>query len=145
IGVAAGGVVCVSVEFLERVMKIDDPVGATSVHGTCGLFGVLSVGLFADGSSNYGGSWNGVDGSVTGLFYGDPGQFVAQLIGCCTLVGIIFTLAYVFNWLIDIFVGQRVSTDVELEGLDLPEMGALGYPEFQLVTPGLGRSVETGG
>jgi Amt family ammonium transporter len=145
IGFAAGVLVCVSVEFLERVMKIDDPVGATSVHGTCGLFGVLSVGLFADGSSNYGGSWNGVDGSVTGLFYGDPGQFVAQLIGVCTLVGVIFTLSYVFNAFIDFFVGQRVSSDVELEGLDLPEMGALGYPEFQLVTPGLGRSVEIGG
>ena len=145
IGFAAGVLVCVSVEFLERVMKIDDPVGATSVHGTCGLFGVLSVGLFADGSSNYGGSWNGVDGSVTGLFYGDPGQFVAQLIGVCTLVGVIFTLSYVFNAFIDFFVGQRVSSDVELEGLDLPEMGALGYPEFQLVTAGLGRSVETGG
>jgi len=145
IGFAAGVLVCLSVEFLERVMKIDDPVGATSVHGTCGLFGVLCVGLFADGTSNYGGSWNGVDGSVTGLFYGDPGQFVAQLIGVCTLVGVIFTLSYVFNALIDVFVGQRVSADVELEGLDLPEMGALGYPEFQLVTPGLGRSVEIGG
>ena len=145
IGFSAGVLVCLSVEFLERVMKIDDPVGATSVHGTCGLFGVLCVGLFADGTSNYGGSWNGVDGSVTGLFYGDPGQFVAQLIGVCTLVGVIFTLSYVFNALIDVFVGQRVSADVELEGLDLPEMGALGYPEFQLVTPGLGRSIEIGG
>jgi len=145
IGFAAGVLVCLSVEFFERVMKIDDPVGATSVHGTCGLFGVLCVGLFADGSSNYGGSWNGVDGSVRGLFYGDPGQFVAQLIGVCTLVGVIFTLSYVFNALIDVFVGQRVSADVELEGLDLPEMGALGYPEFQLVTPGLGRSIEIGG
>jgi len=126
-------------------MKVDDPVGAISVHGTCGLFGVLAVGLFADGKSNYGGSWNGVEGSVTGLFYGDPGQLVAQLIGMCTLVGVVFTLSYVFNTLVDVFVGQRVSADVELEGLDLPEMGALGYPEFQLVTPGLGRSIEVGG
>ena len=145
IGFAAGFLVCVSVEFIERVMKVDDPVGAISVHGTCGLFGVLAVGLFADGKSNYGGSWNGVEGSVTGLFYGDPGQLVAQLIGMCTLVGVVFTLSYVFNTLVDVFVGQRVSADVELEGLDLPEMGALGYPEFQLVTPGLGRSIEVGG
>ena len=145
IGFSAGVLVCLSVEFLERVMKVDDPVGATSVHGTCGLWGVLCVGLFADGTSNYGGSWNGVDGSVTGLFYGDAGQFLAQLIGVCTLVGVIFTLSYVFNVIVDVFVGQRVSTDVELEGLDLPEMGALGYPEFQLVTPGLGRSIEIGG
>jgi Amt family ammonium transporter len=145
IGFAAGLLVCVSVEFIERVLKVDDPVGAISVHGTCGLFGVLAVGLFADGKSNYGGSWNGVDGSVTGLFYGDPGQLVAQVIGICTLVGVVFTLSYVFNTLVDVLVGQRVSAEAELEGLDLPEMGALGYPEFQLVTPGLGRSIEVGG
>src|SRR5437773_769948 len=145
IGFSAGVLVCLSVEFLERVMKIDDPVGATSVHGTCGLWGVLCVGLFADGTSNYGGSWIWVDGSVKGIFFGDAGQFLAQLIGVCTLVGVIFTLSYAFNAFIDFFVGQRVSVDVELEGLDLPEMGALGYPEFQLVTPGLGRSIEIGG
>jgi ammonium transporter, Amt family len=145
LGFVAGVLVCLSVEFIERVMRVDDPVGAISVHGTCGLWGVLSVGLFADGTSNYGGSWNGVDGSVTGLFYGDPSQFVAQLIGCCTLVGIIFTIAYLFNSAIDFFVGQRVSAEAELEGLDLPEMGALGYPEFQLVMPGTGHSVETAG
>jgi len=145
IGFSAGVLVCLSVEFFERVLKIDDPVGATSVHGTCGLWGVLCVGLFADGRSNYGGSWNGVDGAVTGLFYGDPGQFVAQLIGVCTLVGVIFTLSYVFNAIVEYFVGQRVSAEVELEGLDLPEMGALGYPEFQLVTSSGGRSVNVGG
>jgi Amt family ammonium transporter len=142
IGFFAGMLVCLSVEFIERVLKVDDPVGAISVHGTCGLWGVISVGLFADGTSNYGGSWNGVNGSVTGLFYGDPSQLVAQLIGCATLVGIVFTLSYVFNWIVDVLVGQRVSAHSELEGLDLPEMGALGYPEFQLVTAGLGRSLD---
>jgi ammonium transporter, Amt family len=142
IGFAAGMLVCLSVEFVERVLKVDDPVGAISVHGACGLWGVISVGLFADGTSNFGGSWNGVNGSVTGLFYGDPGQLVAQLIGCATLVGIVFTLSYVFNWIVDVVVGQRVSAQSELEGLDLPEIGALGYPEFQLVTAGLGRSVD---
>jgi Amt family ammonium transporter len=73
----------VSVEFVDRVLKVDDPVGAISVHGTNGLWGVISVGLFADGKSNYGGSWGGVNGNVTGLFYGDAGQLVAQLIGVC--------------------------------------------------------------
>ena len=142
IGFSAGMLVCLSVEFVERVLRVDDPVGAISVHGTCGLWGVISVGLFADGTSNYGGSWNSVNGSVRGLFYGDPSQLVAQLIGCATLVGIIFTLSYVFNWIVDIVVGQRVGAATELQGLDIPEMGALGYPEFQLVTAGLGRSVE---
>ena len=143
IGFSAGMLVCLSVEFIERVIKVDDPVGAISVHGTCGLWGVISVGLFADGTSNYGGSWNGVDGSVKGLFYGDPSQLVAQLVGCATLMGIVFTLSYAFNWLVDAIVGQRVGAASELAGLDLPEMGALGYPEFQLVSPGLGRSIES--
>ncbi|MBZ5528846.1 MAG: ammonium transporter [Acidobacteriia bacterium] len=133
IGLIAGVLVCLSVEFVDRVLKVDDPVGAISVHGTNGLWGVISIGLFADGKSNYGGSWNGVTGSVTGIFYGDNGgQLVAQLIGVVTLVGFVFTLSFIFNLLVDWFVGQRVSAKAELEGLDLPEMGALGYPEFEL-------------
>ena len=72
-------------------------VGAISVHGTNGIWGVIAVGLFADGKSNYGGAWNGVPGSVTGLFYGDAGQLVAQLIGVATLVGFVFTLSFVLN------------------------------------------------
>ena len=132
IGWMAGVLVCLSVEFFDRVVKIDDPVGAISVHGVNGLWGVLSVGLFADGRSNYGGSWNGVSGSVTGLFYGDAGQLVSQLIGIATLVGIVFTMSFVVNWFINVFVGQRVSAKVELAGLDIPEMGALCYPDFQL-------------
>jgi len=123
------------VEFVDRVLKVDDPVGAISVHGANGLWGVISIGLFADGKSNYGGSWNGVNGSVTGLFYGDNGgQLVAQLIGVATLLGFVFTLSFVFNLLVDWVVGQRVSAKSELQGLDLPEMGALGYPEFELKT-----------
>jgi Amt family ammonium transporter len=132
IGLIAGVLVCVSVEFVDRVLRVDDPVGAISVHGTNGIWGVISVGLFADGKSNYGGSWNGVNGSVTGLFYGDSTQLVAQLIGVGTLIGLIFTLSYVANWVIDVIVGQRVAAADELEGLDIPEMGALGYPEFVL-------------
>ena len=132
IGLIAGVLVCLSVEFVERKMKVDDPVGAISVHGTNGLWGVIAVGLFADGRSNYGGSWNGVTGSVTGLFYGDAGQLVAQLIGVVTLIGVVFTLSFVLNLAVDAIVGQRVSAKAELEGLDLPEIGALGYPEFEL-------------
>ena len=111
---------------------MDDPVGAISVHAANGLWGVICVGLFADGTSNYGGSWNGVNGSVTGLFYGDASQLLAQLIGVGTLLGFVFSLSYVANWVIDVIVGQRVSAADELEGLDIPEMGALCYPEFVL-------------
>ena len=111
-------------------MKVDDPVGAISVHGTCGLWGVLSVGLLADGTSNYGGAWNGVTGSVTGLFYGDVTQLAAQLVGISTLIGFVFTFSFLINLALEFFVGQRVSIETEVAGLDLPEMGQLGYPEF---------------
>ena len=132
IGLVAGVLVCLSCEFVERVMKLDDVVGAISVHGTNGLWGVIAVGLFADGRSNYAGAWNGVPGSVTGLFYGDAGQLVAQLIGVATLVGFVFTFSFVLNLIIGAVWGHRVSPKTELEGLDIPEMGALGYPEFVL-------------
>lgn len=135
IGLIAGVLVCISVAFVERVLKVDDPVGAVSVHGTCGIWGVIALGLFADGKSNYGGAWNGVNGSVTGLFYGDASQLVAQLIGVATLVGFVFTLSFIFALVVDLFVGQRTSAKSELEGLDLPEMGAMAYPEFELKSP----------
>jgi Amt family ammonium transporter len=132
IGLIAGVLVCLSVEFVDRVMRVDDPVGAISVHGANGIWGVISVGLFADGKSNYGGSWNGVSGAVTGLFYGDASQLVAQLIGVATLIGFVFSFSFIVNFALDAIVGQRVGARAELEGLDMPEMGALGYPEFVL-------------
>ncbi|PYR47185.1 MAG: ammonium transporter, partial [Acidobacteria bacterium] len=107
-----------------------------AVHGTYGLWGVIAVGLFSDGKSNYGGSWNGVPGSVTGLFYGDAGQLVAQLLGVATLLGFVFTLSFAFNLLVDWFAGQRVSARSELEGLDIPEMGAVAYPDFVIKAEG---------
>jgi ammonium transporter, Amt family len=133
IGVIAGVLVCLSVSFVENTLKVDDPVGAISVHGACGIWGVISVGLFADGTSNYGGAWNGVNGSVTGLFYGDASQLVAQLVGVSTLIGFVFSFSFALNWVLDVFLGQRVSAETELAGLDLPEMGQLGYPEFVFV------------
>ena len=141
IGLIAGLLVCVSVEFVDRVLKVDDPVGAISVHGANGIWGVISVGLFADGTSNYGGSWNGVNGSVRGLFYGDSSQLVAQLIGVVTLIGLIFTISYVAGWVMDVIIGQRVSAEDELEGLDIPEMGALCYPEFVFKPESVGAGV----
>jgi len=130
IGLVAGVLVCLSCAFIENVMKVDDPVGAISVHGTNGLWGVLSVGLFADGTSNYGGSWNGVTGSVTGLFYGDASQLAAQLVGISTLLGFVFTFSFLLNLVLEFFIGHRVSAETEIAGLDIPEMGQLGYPEF---------------
>jgi len=131
IGAIAGVLVCLSVEFWDN-MKIDDPVGAISVHGVCGLWGVLSVGLFADGSAFYGGAWNGVSGSVKGLFYGDPGQLIAQAIGCITLIIWAYGLSFLFFTVLNSIIPMRVSVEVELEGLDISETGVLAYPEFPI-------------
>jgi Amt family ammonium transporter len=132
IGLVAGLLCSLSCEVVERKLKLDDVVGAISVHGTNGIWGVIAVGLFGDGRSNFGGAWNGVPGSVTGLFYGDAGQLVAQLIGVATLLGFVFTFSFVLNLVLEAVWGHRVTPQVELEGLDIPEMGALGYPEFVL-------------
>jgi Amt family ammonium transporter len=128
IGGIAGVLVCWSVFFFERTAKIDDPVGAISVHGVNGLWGILSLGLLADGT--YGAGWNGVDGNVTGLFYGDPRQFVAQCIGGLTnfvAVGLMTLAFYYFT--AKLTNGHRVSAEAEELGLDLPEMGAIAYPD----------------
>jgi len=135
IGVVAGVLVVWSVFFVERTLKIDDPVGAISVHGTNGAWGVIALGLLADGK--YGDGWNGVPGTVTGLFYGDVKQFIAQCIGTLTCFVFVFVTMWVFFKVLDKIIGNRVSAEVELAGLDLPEVGALAYPEFQL-TPGSG-------
>ena len=128
IGGVAGVLVCVSVFFIERSLKIDDPVGAISVHGACGLWGILSLGLLADGT--YGDGWNGVNGAVRGLLYGDASQFVAQLVGGLTNVVAVGAMAYVAYKVTALVVGgHRVSAEVEELGLDLPEMGALAYPD----------------
>jgi ammonium transporter, Amt family len=66
------------------------------------------------------------------LFYGDAGQLVAQLIGVATLIGFVFSFSFFLNMIVEMVWGHRVSAKAELEGLDMPEMGALGYPEFAL-------------
>jgi Amt family ammonium transporter len=136
IGVVAGVLVVAAVLFIERTMKIDDPVGAIAVHGVNGFWGVISLGLFADGT--YGDGWNGVPGTVRGLFYGDVSQLAAQAIGGLTNIVFVFVAFYIFFKLVDVTLGNRVSAEVELEGLDMPEMGAMGYPDFVL-SPGPGE------
>ncbi len=127
IGLVAGVLVIESVFFIDRVLKVDDPVGAISVHGVNGAWGILALGLFADGT--YGGGWNGVDGNVTGLFYGDASQFWAQVIDVIVNFIFVFGSFFIFFKVLDVLVGNRVTPEAELEGLDVPEMGSLGYPE----------------
>ncbi|MDI6604478.1 MAG: ammonium transporter [Thermoanaerobacteraceae bacterium] len=132
IGAVAGILVCLSVWFVENKLKVDDPVGAFSVHGVNGLWGLLSVGIFADGT--YGAGLNGVKGAVTGILYGGSGQLIAQLIDIGVLVVYGFGLSYLFYKALDAIMGIRVKPEDEISGLDLPEMGALAYPDFQ-ITP----------
>jgi Amt family ammonium transporter len=129
IGLIAGLILCWAVFFIENTMKVDDPVGAIAVHGVNGAWGVLSLGLFADGT--YGDGFNGVEGTVRGLFYGGGSQFVAQVIGTITCFVFIFGVSWVFFKAMDAVMGMRVSPEEELEGLDVPEMGTHGYPEVQ--------------
>jgi Amt family ammonium transporter len=125
IGAVAGLIVVYSVLNLERRFRIDDPVGAISVHGACGAWGGIAVGLFADGA--YGDGWNGVPGRVRGLLYGDPGQLVAQLVGVVTNVVVVFGLSYGFFIAVERTLGNRVSAEVESVGLDALEMGSDAY------------------
>ena len=131
IGAIAGIIVCISVSVVEKKFKIDDPVGAISVHFVNGCWGILATGLFADGT--YGDGLNGVAGGVKGLFYGDAGQFLAQLIIIGVLVVYGIGGSYLWFKFLDKVHGLRISPKVELEGLDLDEMGAYGYPDFQVV------------
>jgi Amt family ammonium transporter len=129
IGLIAGLILCWAVFFVENTLKVDDPVGAIAVHGVNGAWGVLSLGLFADGT--YGDGFNGVDGTVRGLFYGGASQFLAQVVGTVTCFVFIFGISWVFFKVLNAVMGMRVSAEEELEGLDVPEMGVHGYPEVQ--------------
>jgi Amt family ammonium transporter len=136
IGAVAGVLVVVSCAFFDKV-KIDDPVGAISVHGTNGAWGLISVGLFSDGS--YGQGWNGVGATdylgktgfgVAGLFYGDSKQLVAQVVEVVVCVAWNVAVGGAIFYLVGKLVGNRVPAEVEIAGLDLPEMGVQGYPEY---------------
>jgi Amt family ammonium transporter len=128
IGGIAGFLVVVAVFFIDQKLHVDDPVGAVAVHGVNGLWGVLALGLFADGA--YGDGWNGVPGTVRGLFYGDASQFVAQLIGASVCIVFVFSTMYGFFKLSDKLFGIRVAAKDEVEGLDIPEMGVKGYEDI---------------
>lgn len=126
IGAVSGVLVIAAANFVERKLRIDDPVGAFAVHGVNGIWGVLSLGLFADGT--YGDGWNGVPGTVKGLFYGDGKQFVAELIGAVTCFVVVFVIMYLFFTICKkTAIGLRSSAADEQAGLDIPEMGVHGY------------------
>jgi ammonium transporter, Amt family len=118
----AGLLVCVSVQFFDR-WRIDDPVGAISVHGVGGLWGVLAVGIFANSDS------------VKGCLHGNWGQLGVQALGCAVLLLWAGGFSWIFLKIADRFIPMRVAPEIELEGLDIAETGLVGYPDFQLVSP----------
>jgi ammonium transporter, Amt family len=122
ISIVAGLLVCMTVQWFDK-WRIDDPVGAISVHGVGGLWGVLAVGIFANSDS------------VKGCLHGGWGQLGAQVMGCVVLLLWAGGLSWVFLKIADKFIPMRVVPEIELDGLDVSETGLLGYPDFHVVSP----------
>jgi Amt family ammonium transporter len=116
IGLIAGVLVVYSVGFFDTVLKIDDPVGATSVHLVNGIWGTLAVGLF---------------NTESGLFYGGgANQLIAQILGILTIGGFTVLLSTIFWLALKATVGIRVHPEQEFEGLDIAEHGMEAYSGF---------------
>lgn len=127
IGLVAGVWVCIATGLLDK-LKVDDPVGAVPVHLFNGMWGVLAVGIFANGNPDTA-LWNGVDGPVTGLLYGSSTQILAQLLELGAVFAVTFAASFAFFKLLAALKLLRVDAKTELGGLDIPEMGSLGYPQ----------------
>ncbi len=127
IGSIAGALVVLSVLFIDEVLKVDDPVGAVSVHGVCGLWGTLACGLFSAEAVL------GTAGENTGLFYGGGfGQLGVQLVGAGACFVWAFGLGLLLFYAIKKTVGLRVTIEEELKGLDIGEHGMEAYSGFQI-------------
>jgi Amt family ammonium transporter len=144
LGGVAGVVVVLGVEVLEW-LRIDDPIGAVPVHGMCGIWGTLSLGLFACGKYGATGP-TGADNSVAlkGLFYGGGTQLlVAQAIGSLIITTATFGVAMAVMYAVHATGTLRVSREGELYGLDLHEHGINAYPEYVISTIGATSGMST--
>jgi len=131
LGGVAGILVVVGVELLER-LRIDDPIGAVPVHGFCGIWGTLSLGLFACGKYGVTGP-AAADNSapLTGLFYGGGLTVLkAQVIGSVIVTVATFAVAMAVMYAVKAMGVLRVSAEGEMYGLDLHEHGISAYPEY---------------
>jgi len=127
IGAVAGVLVVAAALFIENKLKIDDPVGAIAVHGVNGAWGLIALGLLADGT--YGGGLNGGPAAgVAGLFYGDPKQLVAQVIAIGANVLWVGGSSFALFKVLDLTIGMRVKPEQEMQGLDFNEISAAAYP-----------------
>ncbi len=128
-GLIGGVVVVFSVIFIDKILKVDDPVGAISVHGVCGLWGTLAVGLFSAGKTL------GLEGETANagyLYGGNFDQMISQLIGVGTAFVWAFGGGLILFFLIKKTIGLRVSKDEEIRGLDIGEHGMEAYSGFQI-------------
>jgi Amt family ammonium transporter len=138
IGLIAGVLVVVAVLLFDR-WRIDDPVGALSVHLVCGVFGTLAVGLFADSAAAP------LPGPANGLFFGGGfGQLWAQFVGVTAVGAYTFAVSLVAWLIVKAVFGLRVSPEEEIEGLDIGEHGITAYPDFQLANVGSGARPVSG-
>ena len=123
IGVVAGFLVVLSVEFFDNIAKIDDPVGAVSVHMANGIWGTIAVGLFSTGA----------DGVGKGLFYGGVSQLGVQVLGIIAIDAYVLVVMFIAFKIIDKTIGLRVPAQVEIDGLDIHEHGlASAYSGFAI-------------
>ena len=123
VGLLAGVIVVLSVELFDKVFHVDDPVGAISVHGVCGAWGTLAVGLFADGTKD----------GITGLFYGGGlGQLGVQALGVIVVFAWVMVTAFIVFGVIKATTGLRVSEKEEMQGLDISEHATESYSGFQI-------------
>lgn len=130
IGLIAGGIVYAGVMFNEVILKVDDPVGAIAVHGYCGTWGLLSVGIFAVGMGE--GILGGAvyTAGAPGLLYGGVNQFIIQVVGALASIVWAFVAGFIVFKIIDVVIGLRASQKEEVEGLDITEHGIRAYPEY---------------
>ncbi|MDY6959685.1 MAG: ammonium transporter, partial [Halobacteriota archaeon] len=127
IGIVAAVIAYFGVWFLEWKLRVDDPVGAISVHGLNGAWGLLSLGLFADGTY---GNYTTEGPMVTGLLYGNAGFFACQLISVLVNFAWAFGIGFLMFYTLKKTIGIRVSEEEELQGLDIGEHGVSAYPDF---------------
>lgn len=125
IGLIGGVIAVFAVLFFERVLRVDDPVGAVSVHGICGVWGTLAVGLFGT---------TAIDSGLLsdGLLYGGTAQIGIQALGVAAVFAFVFPVSLILFKVIQVSMGLRVSDEAELEGLDISEHGNEAYADFQV-------------
>jgi Amt family ammonium transporter len=133
LGGVAGVLVILGVELLEW-LRIDDPIGAWPVHGLCGIWGTLSLGLFASGQFGATGPISPDNSApLKGLFYGGGTQvLVAQIIGSACITVATFTVAMVVMLAVNATGTLRLPAEAELYGMDLHEHGISAYPEYEI-------------